>query len=54
MLLAPQIDTVQDFLFELGMKPHIDLVEIKKISLINVTIRPTKIMNRADKNWSHF
>ena len=54
MLLAPQIDTVQDFLLELGMKPHIRLVEISIFSLNNVTVRPTKIMNRADKNWAHF
>ena len=24
------------------------------ISLNNVIVRPTKIMNRADKNWPHF
>ena len=29
------------------------LVEIRIFSLNNVTIRPTKIMNRADKNWAH-
>ena len=23
-------------------------------SLNNVIVRPTKIMNRADKNWAHF
>ena len=30
------------------------LVEIGIFSLNNVTVRPTKIMNRADKNWAHF
>ena len=48
------LDTVTDFLIELGMKPHMHLVEISIFSLNNVTVRPTKIMNRADKNWAHF
>ena len=48
------VDTVKDFLFELGMKPHMHLAEISIFSLKNVTVRPTKIMNRADKNWAHF
>ena len=26
----------------------------KHFSLNNVTVRPTKIMNRANKNWAHF
>ena len=30
------------------------LVEISIFPLNNVTVRPTKIMNRADKNWAHF
>ena len=30
------------------------LVEISIFSLNNVTVRPTKIKNRADKNWAHF
>ena len=30
------------------------LVEISIFSLNNVIARPTKIMNRADKNWAHF
>ena len=36
------------------MKPRMHLVEISIFSLDNVTVRPTKIMNRADKNWAHF
>ena len=30
------------------------LVEISIFSLNNVTLRPTKIMKRADENWAHF
>ena len=64
--LAPEpstLDTVQDFLIKLGIKPHMHLweisrvsvqVEISILSLNNVIVRPTKIMNRADKNWAHF
>ena len=48
------IDTVQDVLIELDMKPLMRLVEISIFSQYNVTVRPTKIMNRADKNWDHF
>ena len=42
------------FLIKLGMKPCMHLVEISIFSLNNVTVRPTKIMNSADKNWAHF
>ena len=28
--------------------------EISILSLNNVIVRPTKIMNRANKNWAHF
>jgi hypothetical protein len=35
------------------MKPCMHL-EKSIFSLNNVTVRPTKIMNRADKNWAHF
>ena len=41
--------TFQDFLIELDMKPRIHLVEISIFLLNNVTVRRTKIMNRADK-----
>ena len=46
--------TVTDFLIKLGMKPHMHLVEISIFSLNNVTVRPTKIMNRLDNNWAGF
>ena len=45
------LDTVQDFLNKLGMKPCIHLVEISMFSLNYVIVRPTKITNRADKNY---
>ena len=48
------LDTVQDFLIKLGIKPHMHLWKINILSLNNVIVRPTKIMNRADKNWAHF
>ena len=36
------------------MKPRMHVVEISNFSLNNVTVRPTKIMNRVNKNWAHF
>ena len=48
------IETVQDFLIKLDIKPLMHLLEISIFSLNNVIIRLTKIMNRADKNWAHF
>ena len=36
------------------MKQCMYLVDISIFSLNNATVRPTKIMNRADKNWAHF
>ena len=53
-LKSRHLDTVQDFLIKLGIKPHMHLWEISIFSLNNVIVRPTKIMNRADKNWAHF
>ena len=47
------IESVQDFLIKLGIKPLMHLLEIKYFSLNNVMVRFTKIMNRADKNWAH-
>ena len=38
------LNTVKDFLFELGMKLHMHIVEISILSLNNLTVRPTKIM----------
>ena len=52
--VASTVDTVQDFLIKLGIKPRMHLWEISILSLYNVIVRPTKIMNRADKNWAHF
>ena len=49
-----QIESVQDFLIKLDIKPLMHLLEISTLSLNNVIIRLTKIMNRADKNWAHF
>ena len=48
------LDTFQDFLIKLDIKPLIHLLEISIFSLNNVILRLTKIMNRADKNWAHF
>ena len=48
------VDTVQDFLIKLGIKLRMYLLEICILSLNNVIVRPTKIMNRANKNWEHF
>ena len=39
------VDTVKDFLFELGMKPHMHTLEISIFSLNNVTVRVNKILN---------
>ena len=36
------------------MKTCMHLAEITNFSLNNVTVRPTKVMNRAYKNWAHF
>ena len=49
-----KVETVQDFLIKLGIKPLMHLLEISTFSLNNVIVRLTKIMNRADKNWAHF
>ena len=48
------VESVQDFLIKLDMKPFMHLVEISTFSLNLVIARPTKIMNRADKNWAQF
>ena len=48
------VDTVQDFLIKLGIKPRMHVWEISILSLNNVIVRPTKILNSADKNWAHF
>ena len=46
------VESVQDVLIKLGMKPCMHLVEIGIFSLNLVIVRLTKIMNRADKNWA--
>ena len=46
-----RLDTIQDFLIKLGIKPLMDLLELGIFSLYHVIVR---IMNRADKNWAHF
>ena len=48
------VDAVQDFLIKLGIKPHMYLWEIGILSLNNVIVRPTKIMNRANKKGHIF
>ena len=41
---AARLDTIQDFLFKLGMKACMHLVEISIFSLNHCIIRPTKII----------
>ena len=48
------IESVQDFLIKLDMKPCMHIVEISIFSVNLVFVRLTKIMNRADKNWAQF
>ena len=48
------IESVQEFLIKLDMKPYVHLVEISTFSLNLVIVRPTIIMNRANKNWAQF
>ena len=47
------LESVQDFLIKLDIKPLMHLLEISTFSLNNFIVRLTKIMNRADKNWAH-
>ena len=48
------LESIQDFLMKLDIKPLIHLLEISSFSLNKVILRLTKIMNRADKNRAHF
>ena len=48
------VDTVQDFLIKLGIKPCLHILEISIFPLNHVILRPTKIMNRTNKDWAHF
>ena len=47
--LLPQpmynLDTLQDFLIKLGIKPRMHLLERDIFSLYRVIVKPTKIMN---------
>ena len=47
-----KLETFQDLLIKLGIKPLMPVLEISMFSLNNVIVRLTKIMNRADKNWA--
>ena len=47
------LQSVQDFLILLDIKPLMHLLEMGTFSLNNVIGRLTKIMNRANKNWAH-
>ena len=49
-----KVETVQDFLIKLGIKPVMHPLEISTFSLNNVIVKLIKIMKRADKNWAHF
>ena len=53
------VESVQDFLLKLGIKPLMQLLEISIFSLSNDIVRLTKIMNNLVKdltilNFSHF
>ena len=48
-LIHAGLDTIQDFLCNLGMKPHMYLVEISIFSLNHVIVRPTKIIKDLRK-----
>ena len=52
--LKSKLESVQDFLIKLDMKPCMHLAETSIFSLNPVTVRPTKNMNRANKNCSRF
>ena len=44
------LESVQDFLIKLDVKPLMNLLEISTFSLNNGIVKLNKIMNRADKN----
>ena len=50
LVYISRLESVQDFLIKLDIKPVMHLLEIRTFSLNNVIIRLAKIMNRADKN----
>ena len=48
-LVICAVDTIQDFLCKLGMKPHLHLLEISIFSLNHVIVRPTEIIKDLRK-----
>ena len=52
------VESVQDFLIKLGIKPCMHLWEISILSLDKTLfyhmVRPTHILNGADKKWAYF
>ena len=48
------LETIQDFLIRLDIKPLMLLLKISIFSLNNVILRLTKIRNSAEKNWANF
>ena len=48
--LASMLETFQDFLIMLGIKPCMHVLEISIFSLNHVIVRPTKIMNNPLKD----
>ena len=47
--LASMLETFQDFLIMLGIKPCMHVLEISIFSLNHVIVRPTKTPKLADK-----
>ena len=45
-----RVETVQDFLIKLGIKPRMHILEISIFSLNHVIVRPTKIINNLLKD----
>ena len=48
------LETIQDFLIKLGIKPSMHLLEINIFSLNNDLVRLTKITNKFDKDLKIF
>ena len=50
------LETVQNFFYEFGTKPRLPLVEniISFCYIMSSDFKPTKIINRANKNWAYF
>ena len=47
---VPTVESVQDFLIKLGIKPRMHILEIVIFLLNHVIFRPTKIMNNLLKD----